>query len=778
MKRKHYQAACGIFMSLFFLTAQAQTLKQTIRGRVTDTDSGMPLVGVTLYIAGSNPIVGTITDPDGYFAFKELPIGRYNVAIDYIGYEGMIVPNVLIGAGKEAVLNVNLTESVTNLDEVVVKAKKNKGEPLNDMATVSARSITVEETQRFAGSFSDPSRMVSSYAGVVGSPDGDNSIIIRGNSPKGLLWRVEGIDVPNPNHFANEGSTGGPISILNSTTLGSSDFFTSAFPAGYGDAFSGVFDIKLRNGNNQKHEYTAQVGVIGMELAAEGPFSKDNSASYLVNYRYSSLDLLNQVGVKVAGDAVPKFQDLTFNINVPTKRFGTFKLFGIGGYSTITFSDEEINEDFNITMGVVGLNNILPLSDKTYLKSSLSASTSKGNWEYSELDTEVQQLITRGTEDLDYVNFRGAIELSHKFSAKNSFKGGVSVFSKQFDLLMDNYDYDEKLLVNVLNDDGRTELTQGFLAWKFRPIQSLTFNSGVNFTYLVLNGSQSIEPRLGMRWQLAPGHAITAGYGWHSKMESVSLYLFKIYDDNRDYTQPNKDLDFIRAQHYVLGYDWRLSKDFNLKVEAYYQNLYNVPVENDPESYFSMLNEEHGYVFTELVNQGEGRNYGTEITFEKFFSKDYYFLFTTSLYESKFTAMDGIERDSRYNGNYVMNLVGGKEFPMGKKRNNALGLNVKATFAGGQHYSPIDRQQSIEAGHGVRPPETAFSAKRPDYFRTDLKVSFRRNKGKTTRVWELDIQNVSNTLNVVGDWWNNDDQKVETWTQMGILPVVNYRIEF
>ncbi len=689
-----------------------------------------------------------------------------------------VIPNVLIGAGKEAVLNIELTESVTQLDEVVVKGRKNKGNPLNDMATVSARSITVEETQRFAGSFSDPSRMVSSYAGVMGDPDGNNSIIIRGNSPKGLLWRVEGIDVPNPNHFANEGATGGPISILNSTTLGSSDFFTGAFPAGYGDAYSGVFDIKLRTGNNEKHEYTVQIGAIGMELAAEGPFSKDNPASYLVNYRYSSLDLLNQIGIKVAGDAVPKFQDLTFNVNLPTQRFGTFKLFGIGGYSTITFNDEDYNEDFNITMGVMGLNHILPLSGKTYLKSSLSASTSQGNWQYSELDDEIQEMILKGRENLDYINYRGAFELSHKFSAKHSLKAGASVYSKQFDLLLDDYDMDEELLENVLDDEGNTELAQGYVAWKFRPVQSLTFNSGINFTYLTLNKSQSVEPRFGMRWQISPRHAVTAGYGWHSKMESVSLYLFKTYNENRNYTQPNKDLDFIRAHHYVVGYDWRISKDFNLKLEAYYQNLYDVPVENDPKSYFSMLNEDNGYVFEDLVNEGTGRNYGTEITLEKFFSKNYYFLFTSSLYESKFKALDDIERDTRYNGNYVFNLVGGKEFPMGKNKNNALGINLRTTFAGGQHYSPIDPVQSAEKGYSVRPAETAFTAKRPAYFRADLKVSFRRNKGRTTRVWELDIENVTNTLNVTGDWWNDKEQKIETWTQLGILPVINYRIEF
>jgi hypothetical protein len=317
MNLKLLKIAIGMLLSIVYLNGNAQTLKQTIRGKVVDKDTETPLIGVTLYIENSSPLIGTITDEDGFFSFSALPIGRYNVVVDYIGYEKIIVPNILIGAGKEAVISVELVESVTQVDEVVVKGRKKKGESLNDMTTVSARSFTVEETQRFAGSFSDPSRMVSSYAGVMGEPNGENNIIIRGNSPRGLLWRVEGIDVPNPNHFSNEGATGGPISILNSTTLSNSDFLTGAFPAEYGDAYSGVFDIKLRKGNNQKREYTLQAGLIGIELAAEGPFRKEKSASYLVNYRYSSLDLINKFGINEVGEGIPKYQDLTFNLNIP-----------------------------------------------------------------------------------------------------------------------------------------------------------------------------------------------------------------------------------------------------------------------------------------------------------------------------------------------------------------------------------------------------------------------------------------------------------------------------
>jgi hypothetical protein len=778
MKLKLFILACGIVMSLHQTQVYSQILKQTIRGQVIDIDSKMPLIGVTLFIEGSTPVVGTVSDPEGYFTFPQIPVGRYNIVVDYIGYETKVIPNLLIGAGKEAIVNIELTESLIKLDEVTVTARKNKGEPLNDMATVSARSFTVEETQRYAGSFADPSRMVSSYAGVIGDPNGNNSIIIRGNSPRGLLWRVEGIDVPNPNHFANEGSTGGPISILNGTTLSNSDFMTGAFPAGYGDAYSGVFDIKLRNGNNEKHEYTVQAGVIGMEVAAEGPFSSDNTASYLVNYRYSSLALLNQVGIKVAGDAIPKFQDLTLNVNIPTQRFGTFKIFGIGGISTISESEPSYKQTYNMTMGVFGINHILPLSEKTYFKSSLSSSCSLGEWNYKEADNETNIMELRGQEGLDYINHRGAMEISHKFSAKNSIRIGGSVYSKNYNLLIDMYNFDRETLENTLDDEGGTELFQSYIAWKFRPFEKLTVNSGIHYTYLNLNGNKSVEPRVGVRWQLSPRYAVIAGFGQHSKMENVSLYLSKVFEDDNSYTLPNKGLDFIRANHYVIGYDWRVSQNLNLKVEAYYQDLYNVPVEDDISSSFSILNSSDGYIFIPLVNKGSGRNYGTEITFEKFFSKNYYFLVTTSLYESKFTAMDGIERNSVFNNNYVFNVVGGKEIPIGKNKNNALSINLRGTFAGGQYYSPIDPVESAQKGYTVRPDATAFSKKRPEYLRADIKLSYRKNKKQTTRVLELDIQNVTNTLNVTGDYWNDDEQKVEEWTQLGLLPVLSYRIEF
>ncbi len=236
------------------------------------------------------------------------------------------------------------------------------------MITVSGPYFSVEETKRYAGSFNDPARMAASYAGVTGTPDGNNDIIIRGNSPRGMLWRLEGIEVPNPNHFANEGASGGPISILNSNMLDNSDFLTGAFPADYGNAYSGVFDINLREGNNRKTEYSLMAGILGTDCSAEGPFKKGGQSSYLINYRYSTIAMLDAIGVKIIDDGIPRFQDLSFNLVFPTKHAGKFKIFGVGGLSDISEQDTHYVNVFGVDMGVIGVSHQIFLCKNSYLK--------------------------------------------------------------------------------------------------------------------------------------------------------------------------------------------------------------------------------------------------------------------------------------------------------------------------------------------------------------------------------------------------------------------------
>ena len=753
----------------------AQDLSQSLRGKVIDRDSKNPLIGVNLVIKDSNPAIGAVTDYDGNFKFEKIPIGRHSIQAYYIGYEPGLINNILVNAGKEMVVTVELAESVEELEEIVVKSDKQKGDVINEMATISARSFSVEETKRYAGSFNDPARMASSYAGVTGDPNGNNDIVIRGNSPRGLLWRLEGIEIPNPNHFADEGASGGPISILNSNMLRNSDFFTGAFPAEYGNAYSGVFDINLRRGNNEKREYSFMAGLLGLDCSIEDPFAKGKKASYLLNYRYSTLAMLNTIGIDIAGDAVPEFQDVAFNVHLPTKNAGTFSLFGIGGVSKINEDEEEYQYKYNGNMGVVGLSHTYFINNNTFLKGTVALTGTTNKTAEYELSNNFN-FINDQNDNFLYNTAKANLTLNKKIDARNTLKTGFIFSNLNFNVESEEFYYDIEQMVSNVKQEGSTNLLQGFATWKHRLTDKITLTGGAHYTQFILNNSTSIEPRFGFNWQVVDKHSISGGFGMHSKIETITSYFANTNPGSDVELQENKDLGLSKARHYVLGYQYRINSNLNLKTEFYYQDLYDVPVSKDIEDSFSALNFRDGYADRSMINKGTGYNYGAEITLEKYFSKNYYFLFTSSIYESKYKGSDNILRNTRYNGNYVLNFLGGKEFKL--KKNKTIGLSVKATYAGGLRYTPINLERSIEQQSTVRDAGKIFEYKRPDFVRIDLKLRYRVNKRKTTRQWEIDIQNVTNTLNVTEDYYSNSVQQIKTSTQMGLLPILSYRIEF
>ena len=313
-----------ILLILFSVSVSGQThFTQTVRGKIIDIESQSPIPGVMVMIADSEPQIVSVSNEAGIFRLENVPVGRITVRAMLIGYDFAEFRDIELKSGKEMVLTIEMTEKVEDIDEVVVTANR-KDKPINEMASVSARSFTVEETERYAGTWLDPARMAANYAGVMAVGDQRNDIIIRGNSPLGLLWKLEGVSIPNPNHFGTLGTTGGPISILNNNLLDNSDFFTGAFPAEYGNALSGVFDLKLRKGNNENYEFTAQAGMNGLEFGAEGPFSKKSKGSYLFNYRYSTLAIFDYLDIHFGVSGVPEFQDLSYKVNLPTEKAELF----------------------------------------------------------------------------------------------------------------------------------------------------------------------------------------------------------------------------------------------------------------------------------------------------------------------------------------------------------------------------------------------------------------------------------------------------------------------
>jgi len=769
-------ALCVMGFLCLIANANNPSPDNIIRGKVIDEDTKTPLIGVTVIIVDSNPIIGTITDINGNFSFDPLPVNRYNLRFQFLGYEPLDVPNILLSSGKETVLNISMREAITGLQEIKVTGSQKKGQAQNSMAMISARSFTVEETQRYAGGFNDPARMVASYAGVMADPSGNNEIIVRGNSPRGLLWRIEGIPVANPNHFAREGASGGAIGILNSSILSNSDFYTSAFPAEFGNAVSGVFDIDLRKGNDQKQEYVVQGGMLGIDAAAEGPLAK--RGSYLVNARYSSLALLKNMGVKVAGEAVPQYGDASFNINLPGCKKGNLQLFGVAGYSYIKGDEEDYKQNYETDMWVTGLNYLCPLSDQTYIKSTVSYNGTFNKWHYDEFIKEHHAFEFRGSNRFVYHTLRAGSELTHKFSPKLTLKGGGYYNHQFYDMNMVIFDDERQQLYTALDDNGSAGFINGYISAKWRPAAALSITGGAHVQYLNLNNNYSIDPRMGLRWQLNDKHAFTGGVGLHSKAENTSIYMARTLLDDGTAVQYNRDLDMMKSLHYALGYENRISRNLLLKFEAYYQDLYDVPVEMLNGSSYSILNDMSGYITERLNNDGTGKNYGIEATLEKYLSNNYYFLLTSSVFDAKYTSYDNVERNTRFNNGYVINFTGGKDFPIGKEKNKTLGVNLKTAFAGGNYYSPIDINESLDKGYTVRPDATAFSQQRDDFFKIDLKLSYRINRKRSTQTLELDVQNITNAQSVAYDYWNRNKEKVEEGYQWALFPVINYRIEF
>jgi hypothetical protein len=777
----------------------AQNFTQTIKGRIIDQESQVSLPGASILIAGTNPPVGATSDVDGYYKISGVPIGRVSLQISYIGYKPVTVNNLDLTSGKELIVNAGLEEDVVKMNEVVVKATNDKSSVNNQMATISARSFSVEESQRFAGARNDVSRMATNFAGVSTANDAVNDIVIRGNTPNGLLWRLEGVDIPNPNHYGGMGATGGPVSMLNNNVLSNSDFMTGAFPAEYGDAFSGVFDLKMRAGNYEKHEFLGQIGINGFELGAEGPVIRSNRSSYLFNYRYSTLGVMAAMGINFGtGTAIPKYQDLSFKINFPTKKAGTFSLFGLGGINSIKFikskddttgTSEDLYSDDHFdtyswnNLGVIGLNHTYIINPASYTKVTIAATTIQNN---ADVDTILSRNVTRPyvRERLNNNNLSGSVYYNHKLSAKNNFKIGILARQISFNLVDSLLDNETNKFETFLDRKGSTILLQPYIEWQYKPVDKLVFNAGLNYEYLALNSGGSLEPRLGIAWNFTPGQTFTLGYGLHSKTLPIFLYFMDVDLPDGSHYCPNKNLGPIRSHHFVAGYKCNITETISLKLEAYYQYLFNAAVDAKPND-FTILNS-NSFNFSppdSMKNTGKGLNYGLELSLEKYLDKGFYGLLTSSLFKSECAGSNGKMQPSAFDGRYVVNLVGGKEFRL-KSRKEApkskkiIAADIRVCTAGGQRYTPVDVEKSLQSHVTVYADDRPYSKQFKDYFRSDIRIAYRMDSKKISQEFAFDIQNFTNQKNPLYVQFNFKTGKEEAVNQLGLFPMVQYRVIF
>ena len=783
------------FITVFALcTCTYAQFKQNIRGEVIDQASKVSLPGANISLFNGDKQVGTITNENGLFVIENLSIGRYELIVSFLGYEPYVVKNINLESGKEKLLTIELTEKVETLDEVVVKAY-NKGEVMNEMAAISARSFSVRETELYAGSLGDPSRMASNFAGVITANDSRNDIIIRGNSSLGLLWKLDGVSIPNPNHFGALGTTGGPVSMLNNNVLSNSDFFTGAFPAEYGNALSGVFDLKMRNGNNQKHEFVGQMGFGGFELGAEGPISRKSGSSYIVNYRYSIPALMDKFGFIAAGGGVPKYQDLNMKFNLPTKNIGVFSIFALGGISSIEF--QQTNDEGGTSygtlsntrtcngskMGVVGVSNRFFPDNKSNLFTSVAASFQGVNTQIdSTFDNRAdKRFFGEGNKEQ---KISASTKYTRKINSKNTFKTGVSFETFTIDLRdsVDGSAYTPPidLYVNSLNThENGLNLVQAFGEWQHKFSNKLTLYTGLHFQQFLFNSTYAFDPRLSMSYQASKRAKFSIAYGKHSQLQPLYVYFVEDYDGDKDlYTQTNNGLDFTKAQHFVAGYDQLIGKELKLKIETYYQYISDIPITKSA-TYFSMVNE--GNTFNQsrvsnLVNDGLGQNYGIEFTLEKYLSNNYYFLLTNSLFDSKYKASDNVWRNTEFNTNYVLNALGGYQVALTKTM--SIDMNLRVIWSGGKRNLFIDLEQSKIANETVYDNARAYSVRETDYFRFDGRIALKINGKKITQEWALDITNLTNHKNIYSSYYDTELKDIAYVYQQGLYPMVLYRINF
>lgn len=775
-----------IFFSLLLLMSTNVVVAQSsqvVTGVVTDKITTLPIQFANVSVLNTQPLIGSATDSLGRFILHNVPTGRYDIKVSFIGYNERVVREVLVVSGKQTQLTIELEENATQLNEIVVRPALNKQKSLNSFAAVSARMLSVEEASRYAGGFDDPARLASAFAGVA-SNNSNNGIVVRGNAPRYLQWRMEGVEIPSPNHFNDLRSFGGGVlTALSAQMLANSDFLTGAFPAEYSNALSGVFDMNLRTGNTQKTERTIQLGLVGLESSQEGPFKKGGKSSYVYNYRYSTLGLLEPLLPDGASSIT--YQDLSFKLNFPTNKAGVFSVWGLWfldgaknnpkiDSTERKYYDDSQEDKIKMMTGAFGVNHKIFLKNYAYIKTAIALTSNQTDWKTKVLNPSEQMVpfsnILNNNSELVLSTF-----LNKKFGAKHTNRTGFRVRYLNYDLKLNRASNVGGNPAEIVNASGNSILTSAFTNSSIFLNTGLNLNVGVTSQHFSLNNNYSIEPRMSLTQNLGEKHTLGLAYGLHSRIENLYMYFNNSLSTGAKAV--NKNLDFTKAHHLVYSYDWGISDLLHLKIEPYFQYLYDVPVIDNNS--FSAINFQSDWFFAEkMANKGEGRNYGLDITFEKYISDGFYYMTTASVFDAKYKGGDGVWRDTRFNRNYVVNLLAGKEWKVGRNKQNTFNINGRITLQGGDRFSPIDEQATKATKTIVYDETLAYSVQSDPITNVHLTIAYSKNKLKSSREIALKIVNLTQQPDFFGYQYNYKTGEIDKDVETILLPNLSYKILF
>ena len=744
------------------------------------------MIGVTITVENGTTMA-TVSDADGNFVINHVPVGRHSVRATYIGYEPVLLKEQLVSSGKELVLSLKMRESISELGEVVVKPRVNKQQPLNEMAQVGARMFSVEEANRYAGGMADPARTASMFAGVAAGGV-TNGISIHGNSPQMLQWRVEGVEVNNPNHFAEITEAGGGIfTSLNGTVLANSDFLTGAMPAEYGNALSGAFDMKMRVGNNTKYEHAVQVGTLGVDFASEGPLGKGSKASYLVNYRYSFLEIAKKLHAINMDKETLDYQDLSFKLNMPTQKAGTFAVWFTGlidnfenevpdvsEWETLWDSNDSWSRQRNWALGV---NHTYRFKSGGTLRSSVAYTGAYRKLGVNDYDEQMHQMPDMRGRNMQW-NVIISTQHQHKFSSRYTMQNGFEHQHLDFCTWLDYIKETGGPLYRVYDSKGNTGLTRLYSSHKVALSSRLSTVAGVNVMWFNLNNQWLVEPRVSVQYKTSPSSTFSVAYSLNSRKESTDTYF--VLSANSQEANVNSDLGLTRSHYISASFAQRLGENAMLKIEPYWQWLFDVPVEQGTT--YSIINHSQFFQDRALVNEGAGRNYGIDLTLERYLKDGFYGMFTATLFKSEYRDAQGEWHHSRHDRGYITNILGGKEWMVGKSRKNVFGINGRLTLMGGDRYTPIPDDityedimkrpdKSIPVVDGLDP----FSAQMKMNVGYAFSVKYTINKKHTSHHFILEYLQMKTFQGQTFDLKTHEI--VDKYTSL-TFPNIAYRVEF
>ena len=777
---------------------------ETLRGTVKDAITGEPLIGATVKIVELEN-AAAIADIDGKYQINLSKGGRYTIEANYVGYEPSVTKEILISGAKEVVLDITLRENSTELKEVVVRPRVNKEATVNPTVLTGGVMLSMEEASRFAGGYNDPARLVMSFAGVSGEADG-SGLSIHGNAPERMQYRIEGVEVFTPNHFNDLWNAGyGLVSALNSNVIGNSDFFTSTFNANYNNALSGVFDVKMRPGNNTKYENILQIGTVSEELTLEGPISRKHNSSYIVNYRYGFTSLVDKLGLVDTDGSHMSFQDFSWKLNFPTKRAGTFSVFGLGFFDTNWDERMKIKDthsaydasdsDSKLAQLLAGVSHKILLGNKWTWRSTLAYNMQhiKDNEYYYGLkrdendvliypleyeEPEQKYLFSKQKTNEDRIIFN--TELSKQVNDKWLTQFGGEYSHRFFNLVYRSADRlyaPVETMKDITNMKDDTGLASVFWQNLYKFNDHLSATAGISANYFLYSKKYSVEPRVSMKWDPNEKNSFALGYGLHSMVEKLDAYFYR--DD--DGKLVNKDLGLTKAHHFQATYMYKFNSNLTLRANAYYQYGFNTPVGIDGSTY-CVTNRYFNFTDEPLVNKGNTRNYGADITLEHYMSHGFFGQTNISLYRSQYRGVDKVWRNQMYDRRFMFKILGGKEWIIGK---NVLNVSAKYSIQGGLRYTPIDVDQmnaNIDAGivndEPIYKDNEAFTKHFKPTGIVDLTVSYKINKKRVSHTIAFEGLNILGTDTPMFQRFDLGTRQVRIDKGGISLPNIFYRLDF